>query len=257
MKIRALFGGSVLALTLAAAVPACATTYTSDPNIVDFTNQVSSYATFSNYSDNPCCGTNAPSGTFTPTANELQTQGLRVYAGGPSNFGLDPSNNWILASFSSETRNILVFSNIDHAGASYDGYQYQIWGSNDQSTWTPLFDVTSVNGSGEPFTLGTSTGTAPFTVNNVQTPGFNPAGTVGYEATFSFLNAYQYYAFGSSTFATQQGNADQELSAVGTFNASVNGGVPESSTWAMMILGFLGVGFVAYRRKSAQSFRLA
>jgi hypothetical protein len=35
------------------------------------------------------------------------------------------------------------------------------------------------------------------------------------------------------------------------------GSVPEPSTWAMMILGFLGVGFVAYRRKNANSFRLA
>ena len=26
--------------------------------------------------------------------------------------------------------------------------------------------------------------------------------------------------------------------------------VPEPSTWAMMILGFAGVGFMAYRRKS-------
>jgi hypothetical protein len=256
MKIKAWFGGPVLALTIGAAVPACATTYTADTNIVDFTNQVSSYATFSNYSFNPCCGTNAPSPTFTPTATELQTQGLRVYAGGPSNFGLDPSNNWILASFGSATRNILVFSNLDHPGASYDGYQYQIWGSNNKSSWTPLFNVTSVNGSGEPFTLGTFTGTAPLTVNSVQTPGFNSAGTVGYEATFSFLNAYQYYALGSSTFATQSGNADQELSAVGSFNASVKG-VPEPSTWAMMILGFLGVGFLAYRRKNNYSFRLA
>jgi hypothetical protein len=33
--------------------------------------------------------------------------------------------------------------------------------------------------------------------------------------------------------------------------------VPESSTWAMMILGFLGVGFMAYRRKGNRSFRLA
>jgi hypothetical protein len=33
--------------------------------------------------------------------------------------------------------------------------------------------------------------------------------------------------------------------------------VPEPSTWAMMILGFLGVGFVAYRRKSQSSFRIA
>jgi len=27
-------------------------------------------------------------------------------------------------------------------------------------------------------------------------------------------------------------------------------GVPEPSTWAMMILGFVGLGFMAYRRKS-------
>jgi hypothetical protein len=31
--------------------------------------------------------------------------------------------------------------------------------------------------------------------------------------------------------------------------------VPEPSTWAMMILGFAGVGFMAYRRKSKPSFR--
>jgi hypothetical protein len=33
--------------------------------------------------------------------------------------------------------------------------------------------------------------------------------------------------------------------------------VPEPSTWAMMILGFVGVGFMAYRRKGQASFRLA
>ncbi|HEV7453681.1 MAG TPA: PEPxxWA-CTERM sorting domain-containing protein [Candidatus Saccharimonadales bacterium] len=33
--------------------------------------------------------------------------------------------------------------------------------------------------------------------------------------------------------------------------------VPEPSTWAMMILGFCGVGFMAYRRKAKPSFRLA
>lgn len=32
--------------------------------------------------------------------------------------------------------------------------------------------------------------------------------------------------------------------------------VPEASTWAMMVLGFLGVGFLAYRRKTAVSFRM-
>jgi PEP-CTERM motif len=33
--------------------------------------------------------------------------------------------------------------------------------------------------------------------------------------------------------------------------------VPEPSTWAMMILGFAGVGFMAYRRKLKPAFRLA
>ncbi|MCG2673279.1 hypothetical protein L6637_41075 [Bradyrhizobium sp. WYCCWR 12774] len=33
--------------------------------------------------------------------------------------------------------------------------------------------------------------------------------------------------------------------------------VPEASTWAMMLLGFMGVGFAAYRRRSGTSFRFA
>jgi hypothetical protein len=37
---------------------------------------------------------------------------------------------------------------------------------------------------------------------------------------------------------------------------SVSGAVPEPSTWAMMILGFMGVGFLAYRRKSGSTLRL-
>jgi hypothetical protein len=38
-----------------------------------------------------------------------------------------------------------------------------------------------------------------------------------------------------------------DVSGSGTFNISA---VPETSTWAMMILGFVGIGFVAYRRQS-------
>lgn len=33
--------------------------------------------------------------------------------------------------------------------------------------------------------------------------------------------------------------------------------IPEPATWAMMVLGFMGVGFMAYRRKNNNSFRLA
>jgi hypothetical protein len=37
-----------------------------------------------------------------------------------------------------------------------------------------------------------------------------------------------------------------EVRIVGEFA----GAVPEPSTWAMMILGFAGLGFMAYRRKN-------
>lgn len=39
--------------------------------------------------------------------------------------------------------------------------------------------------------------------------------------------------------------------------ADFTAAVPEPSTWAMMILGFAGVGFLAYRRRSQHSLRLA
>jgi PEP-CTERM motif len=37
---------------------------------------------------------------------------------------------------------------------------------------------------------------------------------------------------------------------IGAVDVSLSSPVPEPSTWAMMILGFLGIGFLAYRRKS-------
>ena len=43
----------------------------------------------------------------------------------------------------------------------------------------------------------------------------------------------------------------------GAWTATVSPAVPEPSTWAMMVLGFAGVGFMAYRRKSKPAFRFA
>jgi hypothetical protein len=42
------------------------------------------------------------------------------------------------------------------------------------------------------------------------------------------------------------------IGGVGTITAAV----PEASTWAMMVLGFFGVGFMAYRRQSHGTLRL-
>jgi hypothetical protein len=210
-----------------------ATIYTSDHNLADFTSMVATYATLSNFSGGDV------SSPYTPTSADVAA-GFRVYSGG-SLSGLNPANNWILATFPDPVSQILVFPNIDHFGASYDGYQYTIQGSNNLSTWTPLFDVTGVSGSGEPFTIGSSTGTAPIWVNNVLTPGAGPGGTVGYEALFDFGAPYKYYAFGASSFAAST-NPDQELSAVAS--------VPEPVS---LLLFGSGLAAVAVRRRMTRS----
>jgi len=229
---------SVLATAVAAALlagAAHATTYSSDTNLADFASTSSNFATISNAS--------AVDGGFNSDYATLASA-LRVYDGGGLS-GLSPANNWILATFSTAQSSIRVFPNIDHLGAQYDGYQYIIEGSNDLSNWTFLFDALSVNGAGEPFTLGAFSGTGPTNVNNVVLGASGPGGRVGYIADFTFGNAYKYYAFGASTVAIAQGNADQELSGVTAI------GTPEPATWGLMLLGFGGLGAALRSRRKA------
>jgi PEP-CTERM motif-containing protein len=232
MKLKAV---ALLGVVAGLSAPAFATSYTQDPSLSDFTAGITNYATLSNFSAGDV------GSPFTPTSAELATTGARVYDGG-SLTGLSSANNWILATFASSVGSIRVFANIDHLGSAYDGYQYTIQGSNDLATWTPLFDALTVTGSGEPFTLGTFTGTAPTTVNNV----VNGPNGVGYEADFTFANSYKYYAFGASTVAFDQGNSDQELSAVAATAA-----VPEPESVVLMLAGLAAIGLAGHRRRKS------
>lgn len=212
--------GCLVLLTVAAQAQQT-TLYTNDSNLGDFTSPIKTCATFVQDSFGDV------SLPYTPTATTLN-EGLRVVGNGNSrpitvDFG---SGNQVSV--------IRVFPNIDHFGSAYDGYQYSISGSNDNMSYAPLFDAISVNGTGEPFTLGSFTGTPPVRVNNVLTPGAGPNGTVGYEADFSFSQAYRFYRFGASTKGFNTGHPDQELSGVctrtlcsaSTANASNFNGTP-------------------------------
>ena len=79
----------------------------------------------------------------------------------------------------------------------------------------------------------------------------------GQAATFSGSFTQSTFANVDPTF-TVSGPYTIEVSP-GFGGVSVNnvGGVPEASTWAMMILGFAGVGFMAYRRKSKPALMAA
>jgi hypothetical protein len=74
--------------------------------------------------------------------------------------------------------------------------------------------------------------------NSVETALLNRSGTGLHTFTFDELDLKS-VSFGSQTFGGLQ--FDQVSLAVAS-------AVPEPSTWAMMIPGFAGVGFVAYRR---------
>src|SRR5581483_3225048 len=191
--------GDYLAATSVTQSFTVTTAYTKDSVVADFTNGITTFGTFTTGAFDGGVALSTP---WTPSATDV-SHGTRIIGNGNS-----PA---LIVMFPSAVSRIRVFPSIDHFGASYDGYQYTISGSNDNVTYTPLYDVTAVSNSGEPFTLVTFTGQGPFSVNNVLTPGAGSFGTVGYVADFNFSQPYQYYKFGASSFAVQQLNSDQEL----------------------------------------------
>ena len=91
--------------------------------------------------------------------------------------------------------------------------------------------------------------------------GGNPAAFFNYTVTGNKTNMmYQtvsllFTGTGSDLLSFKSLDAGAFGGVVGDINVSV-AAVPEASTWAMIILGFAGVGFLSYRRKS-RSMRFA
>jgi hypothetical protein len=95
-------------------------------------------------------------------------------------------------------------------------------------------------------TLVSNDGTQIFTFPNVQAnadfSAFGIVATPGSGETTSSLSI-------SST-------GFNSVKQIGFGTAGVVAAVPETPTWAMMLLGFMGVGFLAYRRKGQRTLRL-
>ena len=85
--------------------------------------------------------------------------------------------------------------------------------------------------------------------------GNGPEEIKGYDATLQMISGIGVmtgvYRTAPWTDPTPDGD--------GTLKVTADiGGVPEPTTWAMMVIGFFGVGFLAYRRKqNGRSFRVA
>jgi len=78
----------------------------------------------------------------------------------------------------------------------------------------------------------------------------------------NFDSGPQTFTFDGGTFTFSVHSVSLNVSPDQLNSIAVSGqilvqAVPEPSTWAMMILGFMGVGFMAYRRKNTSVFRIA
>ncbi len=109
--------------------------------------------------------------------------------------------------------------------------------------------------------LGTGTVISSFDPSLIPDNAHPPSGN-GYQNSenplFGFLGP-SYNAFANDTYQfdfSLTGGSLQTPLAVEAF-VQVGSGVPEPSTWAMMVLGFAGIGFMAYRRKSKQALMVA
>jgi len=82
--------------------------------------------------------------------------------------------------------------------------------------------------------------------------GLSPTGC----QTSSLCNAFVTFIAGPGGITSFDLTSSSNAFEVDSFTTQVRG-VPEASTWAMIILGFMGVGFMAYRRKGRSTFRFA
>jgi hypothetical protein len=70
------------------------------------------------------------------------------------------------------------------------------------------------------------------------------------------IAVYNYYYVGLDSHTLHPSTDNVLLESVDGVIVNRVGGVPEPSTWAMLILGFFGIGFVAYRQKGKPALRL-
>jgi hypothetical protein len=148
--------------------------------------------------------------------------GLNPSPGNPSAFFIDLTGNFDHAPFDSVSQTLATTAGA-HYQLTFDLGSAIQWGLQD--------GVTASAGS----TSGSFISTNPGTSNNF----------------WDSSETLNFVASGPSTLITLAGSTG--FSYIGVDNVSVvetsPGGVPEPSTWAMMLAGFAGIGFLGWRTK--------
>jgi hypothetical protein len=203
----------------------------------------------------PSITANVSSGGVTGVSesNASETLTYYVHVSGPAGF--------VPVDFSSRGT---VFTN--NVGGSQSLASLSIDGGYYVATADSIDGVTTLNSQTGGLATGTiAAGSAPnsFVMNgSIQIYGGNEVSVVMHSfdstqttgsSTDLASSYFDPYFFIDPTFA----EANPEYSLLFSSGIGNVSPVPEPSTWAMMLLGFAGVGFVAYRRKSKPALMAA
>jgi len=166
-------------------------------------------------------------------------------------------NGWTPnASFENQNGFNIVQLTGGSSGPSESGSYFLYMGSENGTTSTLSQTVSDVPGVTYDVTFWAYKGGPPVLASDsffnvsVGAQGVTLLGTLTSETSYSEY-AFNFVGTGSDTLTL---SAQQEYCCWIADNFSITGtpvsAVPEPSTWAMLLLGFGGIGFVAYRRKS-------
>jgi hypothetical protein len=133
-------------------------------------------------------------------------------------------------------------SNTTSGGVGLDTTVYQVTFHLDSASL--ISGVWAADNGGLVYDNGSSTGVYLYTTENGLASNYNSL------SNFSFIGTA-----GSNllTFYITDGGPPSAFA----FDVETVAPVPEASTWGMMILGFAGIGLLAYRRRNNVAFRIA
>jgi len=188
------------------------------------------------------------------TALTLHTpNGNTIIESGGVNF-----NNTVFgdASSGASQSTTFTYANLGISSASQLGLIVNLTENDNQVTITAPNYITMTAFSSTGTTLGTFTTEL---TNQLITDAANGVGGSGIVFGLDTTQAAALDAFGpgivlalSASFTNAQGGND----VIQAVQLTSVGAVPEPATWAMLILGFTGVGFMAYRRSRQDTLRL-
>jgi hypothetical protein len=138
-----------------------------------------------------------------------------------------------------------VTNGVEYPTGSFSGYDPS-WEVNVQDNQIIITDATS---TGLPYQPATFNG---WVLDVISGPAITSAVT---DSSSTIVPVNEFISGGNLYINLQNVTATTGGSTIVDFTTGAVGAVPEPSTWAMMLLGFAGVGFMAYRRKSKPALR--